>query len=490
MVPFHTPGHKLGRGGPDPLVELLGVAALRHDPSDQAGGAQAPADTGALLAEAEARAARWAGARRTWFLWNGTTSGIHAMLLAACPPGSRVALPRACHVSAVGALILGDLLPVFLPDGWDPVLELPLPPGPGAYRQALADFPDIRALLVVRPTYYGLAVHLPGIAAAAARAGALLLVDEAHGAHFGLHPRLPRPALALGADLVAQSTHKTLGALTQASMLHLAGQRLPPERVERVLGLLLSTSPSSLLLASLDAARAQAEGCGRERLAVVLQALDEVRHELRRGGLAPLTALDAEAVAAHGLELDPCRLVIDMSGTGMSGLEAMVALRRLGVQLEMADARYAVALGAIGDDAGSVAALEAALRQLALAVAGARRGGGGATRGRQGRAAGGGPPPPPGRQVLPPRRAFLGAARPVAWERAVGAVSADWVAPYPPGTPLLVPGEEITRELVRHVVEGRAGWAALRSGWGSDGCRVWVVEAGPREGAREGMFQL
>src|SRR5690606_34189788 len=257
VVPFHTPGHKQGRGAPCDWAAAVGPGALGLDVADVLISPRWDDSWTAVLAAAEGLAARAFGADFCHFLVNGPTAGVHAMLLAAAA-GGKVIVARNSHRSVIGGLILADAWPVYV----EPVPHGPtglwLPPPVDAWIQAMDEHPDAAAILVTYPTYDGAALDLAALAAAAAARGVAVLVDEAHGAHFGLHPALPPRAVAAGADLSAQSPHKLLGALTQGSWLLGRAGRVAPDAVAAALGILQTTSPSALLLASLDVARRQA----------------------------------------------------------------------------------------------------------------------------------------------------------------------------------------------------------------------------------------
>ena len=250
-IPLHVPGHKGGRGLDPALAPWLGSAA-RLDLTELDGLDSLHAPEGPI-AEAQALAAQLWQADQTFFLVGGSTVGIHAAIMATCKPGDTLLLPRNAHMSALGGLILAGATPVHLP---------PSPSAPGTWgppslerlEEALVHHAP-KAVLLTRPGYGGDVFDLRPYAELIHAHGSLLLVDEAHGAHLGLHPALPPSALTLGADAVVQSTHKMLGALTPGAMLHLKGAGLDAARVHRSLSLLQTTSPSYLVLASLDAAR-------------------------------------------------------------------------------------------------------------------------------------------------------------------------------------------------------------------------------------------
>jgi arginine decarboxylase len=252
---FHVPGHKGGSGADPGLVHAIGSRALAADvPQDIHGIDLGPSPT--PYERAEQLAAEAYGARRTWFLTNGATQGNHALCLALAPLGARVITQRNSHASVVDGLVLSGGVPSFVAPEYDAELGMANGVTPAQLGRAIEDAPDARAVFIVSPTYYGMAADVAACAEVAHAAGLPLVVDQAWGPHFGFHPELPPSALAEGADAVLTSTHKIAGSLTQSAMLHVAPTgRVDVGAVGRAMRLLRSTSPSSLLLASLDAAR-------------------------------------------------------------------------------------------------------------------------------------------------------------------------------------------------------------------------------------------
>lgn len=444
IVPFHTPGHKQGRGAPSQWLEAVGKSALQLDVSDVVVSAQFNDSWHAALAAAEGLTADALDADFCFFLANGTTSGIHAMLLSAVS-GRSVIIARNSHRSVVGGLILADALPIYVDSPYDAERHVWLPPPPSAWRAALADNPDAAAVLVTYPTYEGIACDLPAIVQAASEYGALVLVDEAHGAHFGLHPRLPERAIGLGADLSAQSPHKLLGSMTQASWLLGREENITSDRVATALGVLQSTSPSGLLLASLDIARRQIAVAGARLMEEALLAADAMRacvDKLKGVDNVDFSHL-ATCIGGTSRSLwDETKVLIDVSQLGMSGFEAARRLRQKGVQVEMGTARHVLALATFGDTDETIAAFCQGLTQLVEDAF--RHKGADSLDGILSL-----PARPP--QRMRPRQAALGPSRRIPLADAAGLVAADFVCPYPPGIPVLYPGEEVSAEAVEYL---------------------------------------
>lgn len=382
------------------------------------------------LAHAQRYAAEAWGAEETHFLVNGSTVGLQALVMAALAPGEAIALSRASHLAALGAVILAGGLPCFTGEGWDAEWELPASVG------AVPD--DVRVVLATRPNYFGWAQDLAPLDRWARERQGILLVDEAHGAHWGTAEGFPAPALSGGAHGVVQSTHKTAGALTQAAMLHLRGDHLDRARVRRMLRLLQTTSPSFLLLGSLDAARAARSATGRQDWQKARSLASELKQELAGLGL-PCLGPD------HGPpgSWDPTRVVMDLAACRLEGEEVAQYLHdHHALQVELATPRYVGLIVTPGHDAAD-------LKCVVRGLAGARRD---LRPNSQARPA---VPPAPELAVLP-REALLGPSRAVSLDRALGEVSAEFVCPYPPGLPALVPGERVSREVLEYLNALRA----------------------------------
>ncbi|MDI3281571.1 MAG: aminotransferase class I/II-fold pyridoxal phosphate-dependent enzyme [Bacillota bacterium] len=446
-LPFHTPGHKQGRGLSRRLAALLGRRALAIDldPPVLAGPSrEIPPDK--ARRQAEELAAALFGAERTFFLVNGTTLGLQASLLALCPPGQAVLLPRYVHRSVIGGLILSGARPVFLPVAYDEEWGLPLGVEPAVLEREGSRHPEARALLLTSPTYYGLTPDLQGAVGFCRARGIPLLVDEAHGAHLGFSPRLPQSALAAGADVVVQSAHKTLGVLTQASLLHVKRGRAAAAKIQEMVALLETSSPSPLLLASLDAACAELAERGKDLVERAVDLAWRARRALE--GLPNLRCLGPEVVGKGGVAgFDPTRLVVSVRGLGLTGLQAGAWLaEHCGLQVEMADLENLVLVITAADDRRTVDRLVQGLRRLAEAFK-EQKGTGGAHRKWV-------EPPSPVLAVTP-REAALAPMRLLPLAEAAGRICGEVISVYPPGVPVLCPGEVISREMISYLLWAR-----------------------------------
>jgi arginine decarboxylase len=464
-APFYTPGHKRGRGIPAPMRELLGDRPFLADLPELPELDNLFAPEGAIL-QAQELAADLFGAAQTWFLANGSTCGIEAAVLATCGPGDTLILPRNCHQAAIAALVLSGAMPVFVQPDYDPDWGIAHGVSPGAIATALAQHPDAKAVMLVYPTYYGACGDIGAIAQLAHQRGIPLIVDEAHGAHFAFHPDFPTPSLAAGADIVVQSTHKVLGAMTQASMLHYQGDRVDPSRLSRALRLVQSTSPSYLLLASLDAARWQLAQQGPDLMQHTLDLAAIARTQLAQlPGLRLLTA--AHACTPGFIALDPTRLTVDVSGLGLSGFAADEILHTtLGVTAELPGLTHLSFILSLGNTPADIEQLVAGFRALAQSVQPAD----GLAAGECKRVEAGFPwNAIEVEQLQSPRAAFLANSEVVALEQAGDRLSAETVCPYPPGIPLLIPGECISRgalQWLKAVLEQGGTVTGLVSGQG------------------------
>ncbi|MHB1570765.1 MAG: aminotransferase class I/II-fold pyridoxal phosphate-dependent enzyme [Solirubrobacteraceae bacterium] len=450
-VRFHVPGHKGGAGADPGLRSAIGERALALDICQDIEGI----DTGPSptpYQRAEELAAVAYGAGQTWFLTNGATQGNHALCLALAKPGQHVLVQRNSHASVVDGLVLSGGMASFVSPEYDPELGMAHGVTPEALEAALARFPGVGAAFLVSPTYYGMAADVRGLAEVAHAAGTALVVDCAWGSHFGFHPSLPDSPLTLGADAVLTSTHKIVGSMTQSAMLHVARDGLiDAAEVARCVRLVRSTSPNSLLLASLDSARRQLGAHGEALLDRTIAASARAREAIEQ---IPGCAVVGEGMVGRpGIAgWDPLRLVIDVRGTGCTGYELAAELRAAyDIYVELATHATLVLVLGMGQPAEP---LERFAHDFAEAVRGLWRPGAGteisapvATLDHQ--------------TVVPIRDAFFGRGETVAVDEAIGRISCEAIAGYPPGVPTLLPGERVTAEIVEYLRALTAAGARL-----------------------------
>ncbi len=452
---FQVPGHKGGAGADPAMRELVGEVGLRNDvPSVTEGVDIGPEPT--PFQQAQLLAAEAWGAERTWFLVNGASQGNHSTCLALAHGGSRVVVQRNVHSSVIDGLVLSGMRPTFVAPELDPELGIAHGLTPESLAAALEETPGAIAAMVVSPTYFGACADVAALAAVAHERGVPLVVDEAWGAHLHFHPSLPDDALAAGADLVTSSTHKIVGSLTQAAMLHLGrGGRIDPAVVDRCVSLVETTSPSGLLSGSLDAARRQAFVHGAELLGETLAAVASTRAEIER--IPGLAVLDESMVGGPGIAgWDPLRLAIDVRRTGSTGYRlAKTVFRESGIDLELYSENVVVAIFGLGEPAASAGErLVAGLREAVDALE--------AQPGAPDEKLA--PPPPWGELVMTPREAFLGPQEVVPFDVAAGRVAAEGLAAYPPGIPNVLPGERLTAATLDYIRESVAHGGYVRGG--------------------------
>ena len=463
-APFYCPGHKRGRGAWPPFARLVGPAALQADLPELPALDNLFAPTG-VIAAAQALAAEAFGADRSWFLANGSSCGVIAAILATCGEGEKIILPRNCHQSAISGLILSGAVPVFVSpafdagDAGDVGRNLSYGVTPEAIAAALAAHPETKAIMLVYPTYQGICADLEAIAAIARGRNIPLLADEAHGGHFAFHPELPPSALELGADLSVQSLHKTAGAMTQASILHLKGDRVSADRLDLALQLLQSTSPNYLLLASLDAARQQLALEGR---ALLTRALDLADRAVAALSAVPgIGILGVPETPGPGWRWrDRARLTLGVSALEIDGFAADDWLQARGVvaELPLPDClTFAIAHGNTPADVENlIRAVVALAREFAPSDRSAERLAAGQA--HLGRAFAKLPLP---EIRLSPRQAFQSQARVVPSWDAIGRASAELVCPYPPGIPILLPGETVSAAALAYLKSVRASGGVI-----------------------------
>ncbi|HHP50374.1 MAG TPA: aminotransferase class I/II-fold pyridoxal phosphate-dependent enzyme [Moorella mulderi] len=437
VLPFHVPGHKQGRALPE-LKEYVGERVLAMDLTCVPGldNICNPKD---VIAEAEALAAEAFGADRAFFLVNGTTSGIQTMILAVCQPGEKIIMPRNAHRSALGGLILSGAHPVYVEPEINRDYGISMGVTPERVKRALEEHPDAKAVFLVSPNYYGTVPPLRGIAAVAHDYGVPVLVDEAHGAHLPFHPQLPPSAMACGADMAATSAHKLAGSLTQSSILLLKEGRVEGKHVKATLNIFQTTSPSYILLASLDLARKQMALKGRELLEKALEIAHWIRRELAR--IDGIEIMGEEVTVLPGcVDLDPTKITVNVQGLGLTGYEMEGILRReYKIQVELSDLYNVLILISIGDDWDMARALVQAFQDVAR-----RRPFKNVIRFCP-------PLPPIPPMAVLPRQAFYSSTRTVELEEAEGEISAEAITAYPPGIPLVCPGEVISYEIIEYV---------------------------------------
>jgi arginine decarboxylase len=442
---FSIPAHKARRALDELTSEVLGDGPYRAD---------APAHKGLddrvssykVQSYAQDLAADAFGADTALFSTNGSTLSVQIAVMAATHPGQEVAVARNVHKSVISGLILSGARPVFVDPVYDDDHALAHSVTPAALAKALDAHPDVKAMLAVSPTVAGVAADVAGLADVCHERGIPLIMDDAWGADFSFHPELPPGSMEAGADLAVASFHKSLTGLMQTSIILVQGDRIDMERLQLALDGFETTSTSSLLVASMDATRRMMALHGEELLGRTLALSRRGGQEL--GALAGIRLLGPELDGRPGVAArDETKIILDVTGLGISGFQAADWLyehRRVGA--EHHDLHHVMFLVTVADDDASVDRLVAAMRDL---VEAAPQIGAGQDL----------PSLPPvsqlvGDYVMPPREAFLGTTRRVDLADAAGEIAAEAVSPYPPGVPLLVPGQRVHEGHVEFLSKG------------------------------------
>ncbi|MFZ7102609.1 MAG: aminotransferase class I/II-fold pyridoxal phosphate-dependent enzyme [Peptococcaceae bacterium] len=436
-IPFHVPGHKQGRGN-EILTSILGETTVAIDLTCMED-LDNICNPRSVIKEAENLAAAAYKAENAFFLTNGTTSGIQAMIMSVCNPGDKIIIPRNAHKSAIGGIILSGAYPIYLEPEIDPFLGIALGITVDKVRETLQIHPDAKAVFVINPIYYGITSNLREIVKTAHEFNVPVLVDEAHGAHLVFHEELPLSAMEAGADLAASSTHKLAGSLTQSSLLLHQGKLINPDYVKAVLNIAQTTSPSYILMASLDIARREMALKGRKKIEQVIKLTKQVKAELRE--IAGIYVLDTDILDGNcKYSLDPTKLVINVRELGFSGYEIERILRqKYHIQIELSDLYNIIVLITIGDNQEIIGKFLHAFKEIIMSRHADK-----IIRYTIDL------PHIPEQQVLP-REAFYGETHIVPLEEAEGEISAEMIMAYPPGIPLICPGERITKEIIDYV---------------------------------------
>jgi arginine/lysine/ornithine decarboxylase len=435
VVPFDVPGHKRGRGNRG-LVDFLGQQCVEIDVNSMK-----PLDNlchpVSVIKEAEDLAADAFGAAHAFFMVGGTTGAVQSMVFTACKRGDKIIMPRNVHKSAINALVLCGAIPVYIDPKVDTKLGIPLGMEIDDVKKAIAENPDARAILINNPSYYGICSDLRTIVKLAHDAGMLALVDEAHGTHLYFGEDLPLNGMAAGADMSAVSMHKSGGSLTQSSLL-LIGEGVNEGYVSNIINLTQTTSASYLLLGSLDISRRNLALHGRDSFAKVCEMASYARSEINE--IEGYYAFGSELINGRSVfDFDETKLVINTRGIGLTGIEVYDLLREeYDIQMEFGDLSNVLAYISIGDRLQDIERLAGALDDIARLYS-----------------------KPEGsffsaEYVTPivkatPQEAFYAEKVKLPIDETVGRICAESVMCYPPGIPILAPGEMITREILDYI---------------------------------------
>ncbi|MFG6119123.1 aminotransferase class I/II-fold pyridoxal phosphate-dependent enzyme [Thalassobacillus sp. B23F22_16] len=438
-IQFHIPGHKKGKGMDKEFREFIGENTLSIDminiePLDDLHHPQG------IIKEAQDLAAEAFGADYTFFSVQGTSGAIMTMVMSVCQPGDKIIVPRNVHKSVTSAIIFSGATPIFIHPELDGQLGISHGITPEAVNRALQAHPDAKGVLVINPTYFGIAADLKKIVEVAHDFHVPVLVDEAHGVHIHFHEHLPLSAMQAGADLAATSVHKLGGSMTQSSVLNLREGLVSHERVQAVLSMLTTTSTSYVLLASLDTARRQLAIKGKEMLERTIILAQETRLAINE--IPGLYCVGKEILGSDATyDYDPTKLIVSVKELAMTGYDVEVWLREhYRIEVELSDLYNILCLVTPGDTSEETESLVQALKELAAL--------------QTDRAA---------RQpvkvkvpeipllALSPREAFYSETEVVPLDEGIGRISAESLMIYPPGIPIFIPGEIITEDNVAYI---------------------------------------
>lgn len=435
IVPFDVPGHKQGKGNKE-LTEFLGEKCLSIDVNSMK-----PLDNlchpVSVIREAEALAADAFGAQHAFFMIGGTTSAVQAMVMTACKRGDKIIMPRNVHRSAINALVVCGAIPVYVNPGVNKELGIPLGMAYEDVEAAILAHPDAKAVLVNNPTYYGICSPLEKITKLAHKHHMLVLVDEAHGTHFYFHEDLPASAMSVGADMAAVSMHKTGGSLTQSSFL-LINNEVSKGYVRQIINLTQTTSGSYLLMSSLDISRKNLALNGREIFNRVIELASYAREEINKIG--GYYAYGKELINGDTIyDFDVTKLAIHTRDVGLAGIEIYDLLRDdYDIQIEFGDIGNVLAIISVGDKHLAIERLISALSEIKRRYMKDQAG------------------MLDHEYINPlvemtPQEAFYSPKKSVKMRESVGEIASEFVMCYPPGIPILAPGEKITQEILDYI---------------------------------------
>ncbi len=438
VISFHTPGHKNGVGIIPKLrnftkrnVYYLDVTVFPevdslHDPVG-------------CIKHAQELAAKAYNSKHAFFLVNGSTTGNIAMLMSVCDPGDSIILSRTCHKSVLAGIILANIWPIWLQPKVDQKRDLIYEVSSEEIQRAIENYPEAKAVFITSPTYNGITTDLIKIAEICHKHNKILIVDEAHGPHLKFHPELPVSAAEVGVDIYVHSVHKVLSALSQGSILHVNSSRIDINRVKRVVSMLQTTSPNYFILASIDAARMQVVKYGYKIFSKIISYCEKAREEINK--LPNISALTPKEIESKYYDFDPTKITINVTRTGLTGyqIEEILA-KEYNIQVDCADMFNLIAITGIGTTKEDINRLVYALKDISKRYKGEYE-----TWKLE-------LPPLSTEVAMLPRDAFFSHnVKRVPLSKSVGYICAQTLTPYPPGLPVLTPGERITKDTVEYL---------------------------------------
>ena len=452
FVPFHTPGHKIGVEAPQLLKNWMGAAL--------------PYDLGVMYAlddlheperelkEAQDLTAELYGADCCWFSINGTTALIEAMIMGTVGPDEIIIIPREAHRSVISGLVFSGAKPVYMDCDFDERWGIPLGVLLENAIKSMDAHPEAKAILLVYPNYYGVGIDIVNIIQEAHKRGLIVLVDEAHGPHLPFSESLPIEAIEAGADLVAQSTHKSVGSLTQTSWLLGQGKKIDKRRITQMHQMLQSTSPNYIFLASLDMARHQLAIAGNDLVSRALELSVYLREELNKiSGIATMEYTD---IQERVINYDCTKVLIDAKGLGLTGVEFEHLLRNHRIEVELVQANHVLVLITIGDTKESVDILIKAVQAVSDEVLRDSSRIRSMDVDRLYRPSKESALLPVPQVRVTPRNAMYANREQVPLKEALHRIAGETIAYYPPGIPCVAVGEEISASVLQYIENHKA----------------------------------
>lgn len=431
LVSFHVPGHKMGKvfrklGYENILEQIYTLDTTEIDGTDNLHNAKE------IIKYSQDRASKVFNSDKTIYLVNGSTCGIESSIMAVCPPESKIVTNRDCHQSVINACILGDIEPIYIPskicDNTNIIMGIDIEETKSIIDNNL----DAKAIVLTYPTYYGKTFELDIICDYAHSKNMIVIIDEAHGSHLQLSNELPQSAIEQGADIAIQSTHKTLPSFTQSSMIHIKGNRVDENKISTMLRFLESSSPSYMLLTSLELAVDIYDKYGEKLMEDLLRNIENFKSKFK----------DEENIIIDN-NMDKTKIFISLKKLGVTGYELDTILREeYKIQVELANYYGVLLICTIGNDEEDFDKLDKSLDDLLLKINKKRL------------LQGANYPNSIPRKILNPRNAFYSDKKSVKLDESIGKISGEYIIPYPPGISLISPGEIITQEIITYIQQG------------------------------------
>lgn len=431
IISFHVPGHKMGKifdklGYNDILEKIYTLDTTEIEGTDNLHNAKE------VIKQSQERAARVFNSDKTIYLVNGSTCGIQAAIMSTCPPKSKIIVNRDCHQSVINSCILGDITPVYIDSEICRETNILKGINYSKAKEIIDNNLDAKAIILTYPTYYGETYNLQDICNYAHDKDMIVIVDEAHGAHLELSDRLPKSAINLGADIVIQSTHKTLPSFTQSSMVHIKGNRVDYNKLLSILRIIESSSPSYLFMSSLELAVDIYEKHGKELMESLLNNIDKFKDKFKSN----------HEVYIYN-EMDKTKIFISLKNIGMTGYELDEILRsEYKIQCELSNHYGVLLICTIGNEEEDFICLETALKDILNKYK------------NKGSIEDTDYPVSIPKMKLTPREAFYKEKKRVKLKDSIGKISGEYIIPYPPGISLISPGEIISEEIITYIHQG------------------------------------